>query len=307
VKFWLALGTVLLTSHLHAIAWNDLCGYPLGALGRVSRLTLSGMSTRDGGLTTNSDYLASVSRGLNGVFAPWLESRGSMGKLNFQDMLRAQHRAMVGRNSYSGVGFDRLLEVGEIGEFRKSPESRHVVFGEDLGMFNADLKSAGIEVSLGAEKRELKLDGVAESFPTRIMIGRRIDHAQKELTKYPERFFPDAKGIPFFLERMETQMAKLRAFPLFDAHANDAFNRAKKKEFLDLLCNYYQVGINAQLFKRINNSLLMTQVNYFLMLRGFKAVAHGQLDNAAFFLDSPDFRKFFHWHVDRHQYDINRI
>jgi len=64
-------------------------------------------------------------------------------------------------------------------------------------------------------------------------------------------------------------------------------------DVLVLLADYYQVGINAHLFERVNNSLLMNQMNYFLHYIGLRGISHGSLDYLALYKVPEDFRGIF--------------
>jgi hypothetical protein len=72
---------------------------------------------------------------------------------------------------------------------------------------------------------------------------------------------------------------------------------------LQALATYFHLGIHAHAFVRINQSLLMAQVNYILMLNRFRPVYHGYADLAAAFLDTGDFRDYFMRYVS----EYNRV
>ena len=71
---------------------------------------------------------------------------------------------------------------------------------------------------------------------------------------------------------------------------------AKDPRVLENIARYYHYGINAHLFHRINNSLLMIQVNNFLELQGWRGGYHRDLDVYAVNMDFPSFfEKFRDW------------
>jgi hypothetical protein len=91
----------------------------------------------------------------------------------------------------------------------------------------------------------------------------------------------------YYLDRMSDIMVHienciLRTHPSTPLH-----------DVLILVADYYQVGINAHLFYRVNNSLLMNQVNYFLHMLGLRGIPHGHLDYLALYKIPTDFRSIF--------------
>ena len=117
------------------------------------------------------------------------------------------------------------------------------------------------------------------------------DHALGENVSYSTKTFkstyhkyPNAKHLKLYVKRMEDLMAELKSFDL---------EKGNKKDFLKTLADYYHVGANAHLFEKVNNSVLMAQVNYLLGYAGVKPIAHGRLDYIAFGSNSEDFRKIF--------------
>lgn len=96
----------------------------------------------------------------------------------------------------------------------------------------------------------------------------------------------------YYLPRMESLVKSLREQLRTPPPSN-------RDLFLKTLADYYQVGINAHLFDRVNQSLLMNQVNRMLERAGIPTVFHGNLDLAALSLNSADFRRYFSIHVEK--------
>lgn len=63
-------------------------------------------------------------------------------------------------------------------------------------------------------------------------------------------------------------------------------------DFFAHLADYYQVLIAAHPFVRVNQSLFMNQLNYFLSINGYTPIYHGQIDFWAMVLPRKEFRRF---------------
>lgn len=107
-------------------------------------------------------------------------------------------------------------------------------------------------------------------------VGSRVLH------RYPP-FFTQ----PLYLDRMSQIMGHIENC-LLRTHPNTPL-----RDVIILIADYYQVGINAHLFARVNNSLLMAQVNYLLHFAGLRGIAHGALDYYALYKVPADFRAIF--------------
>lgn len=74
------------------------------------------------------------------------------------------------------------------------------------------------------------------------------------------------------------------------------FTNSDQDALLRELAQYYHYGINAHLFRRMNHSLLMIQINTFLTLRGWQGNYHSDLDVYATNLSFEEFYpKFLRW------------
>ena len=74
-----------------------------------------------------------------------------------------------------------------------------------------------------------------------------------------------------------------------------------RSKFLDLLSDYFHLMTNCHPFYRINNSVIMNQVNYVLRIHGLRPVAHGDMDLLATMVGYKKFREFFKEYIDRFQ------
>lgn len=126
----------------------------------------------------------------------------------------------------------------------------------------------------------------------------RIPIEGVDRTYWPEnRAFKDSLGMiqihhtypsssAPYLTRMHTLYRKLLEGPMVE----------KAPSLLQDIAQYYHYGIHAHLFRRINNSLLLLQVNTFLELYGFRGNYHRDLDVYAVNLNFEDFfAKFKEW------------
>lgn len=104
---------------------------------------------------------------------------------------------------------------------------------------------------------------------------------------------PDEKYIPLYFSRMHQCLSLLRRLSSETGRGKGG-DRAL---LLKTLATYFHLGIQAHAFVRINQSLLWAQVNYVLMLNGFRPTCHGYADLVAAFLDTANFRNYFARHV----------
>jgi hypothetical protein len=79
-----------------------------------------------------------------------------------------------------------------------------------------------------------------------------------------------------------------------------------QRDAIRALADYYHTVINGHLFVRVNNSLVMTEVNSLLKHMGLKEVEHGHLDIFAFNLGYSDFRDYFEEFVGLGQHSLIR-
>lgn len=92
-----------------------------------------------------------------------------------------------------------------------------------------------------------------------------------------------------YLSRMHTIFLKIRNC-----------TNCSKMQIIEMLSDYYHTGINAHLFKRVNQSILMSQINYVILRIGLSGITHLsgpplsiKLDYAAITLNPEEFKNFF--------------
>ncbi len=101
--------------------------------------------------------------------------------------------------------------------------------------------------------------------------------------------YPGVDQLPVYLSAMHQLLEKIKSC-----------KSCSESEVLGLISDYYYTGINAHFFFRVNQSLLMSQVNYLLLKRGYSGLSHHSrselkipIDGAALIMNSENFKKFF--------------
>ena len=105
--------------------------------------------------------------------------------------------------------------------------------------------------------------------------------------------YPPAKYLPRYLDQMGESLERVRS-GLKAPHPDRA-------AVLGDLARYYHLAMIGHPFMRVNNSLVMVQVNVALRKLGMKPVAHGDLDYLVRSLDSGAARDAFIDYVNRNQ------
>ena len=98
--------------------------------------------------------------------------------------------------------------------------------------------------------------------------------------------YPEAKYVELYLDRMAELMREIEGTVL--GRPETSLGKT-----LELIADYYQVGINAHIFTSVNNSILMGQINYLLHYIGLRGVPHEHLDYLAMYKLPTDFRNIF--------------
>jgi hypothetical protein len=144
------------------------------------------------------------------------------------------------------------------------------------------------------------VDRVAESFPE-LNIARPAlpdNGARLNIEGIPEaaqpynipggaHIYPPAEALDAYFERGAVLLNQIDALPEGSAEA------------FETIAKYYHTMLNAAVFPKINNSMLMTQVNYLLRSKAVHTgVTHGFLDHAAYQLEFDEFLKVFRLHAD---------
>ncbi len=92
-------------------------------------------------------------------------------------------------------------------------------------------------------------------------------------------------------EHLEIYLAHLTKE--MNAFQNSQSTPMELDAFIRRVGAFYHVAINAMPFFGINNSLIMSQVNFILVSRGLHEIPHGFLDMYAFFISTEKFEDLF--------------
>ncbi len=218
-------------------------------------------------------YSGNALEGLRREFDPWFRTGGIE---SFERMLDRQWDYAAGRTlgqeSYNGhfrsnystvfYGRRRLGATGfplEASDFRNSAHYSEMYARVLAGRLSTP----------GYEER-IAIRGIAlEDGPTIRLSGREL------LVDYPH-----ASILRRYIRRMEILMTEIRA-------------TTSNEQLFALLAEYYQLGIAAHLYDRVNSSLYMTQINYILMSRGLRGISHRDLDFLALTRSTEEFIPLF--------------
>ncbi len=135
-------------------------------------------------------------------------------------------------------------------------------------------------------ERDIKLTGLSREAWSKV----------KRVKRGLDIIHPDGKYIPIFFKEMGYCLDSIRQY----MHESNKKGFKNTSFLLQVLATYFHLGIHSHSFVRINQSLLWSQVNYILMLNGFKPVHHGNADLVAAFLDDKDFCDYFSEYVFEH-------
>ena len=135
------------------------------------------------------------------------------------------------------------------------------------------------------------------------------DHADYEVKRDGEPLEPKLWGKSWLGTSAKDQTpvlfheyVLLLAHPRILARMEEALTEAARRPAraaVPLLAEYYHLGINSHLFERVNNSLLMAQVNHVLHDKELLGIPHGNLDHHAIVTGWPRFSELFAEQVRR--------
>jgi hypothetical protein len=251
-------------------------------------------------------YVKNITLSLS-VFADYFESSKFENFTTFINILRQQNKlAIVGKNStepYGGffldsdwkAGVDVLLNMAhKIGEEpgatrdelieleRQSLEDQAGIlrtFGISIDLIDLLRNSFGNE-PINKIETSIKINNIPKKAFPKNNIGKPGMGIIHE--------YPNPKYLTTYLNQMFVYLKKIRGC-----------TNCSRLEIIGHLVDYYYTGINAHLFSRVNQSLLMTQVNYILRRIGINGVKHSslppfsmKLDIAAITMSHEDFRVF---------------
>lgn len=227
-----------------------------------------------------SNYSQNLANSINEVFDPWFRTGTED---SFVDMLERQWDHITGRavnpaegnyhgyftGMYSGRGggnstpFYGKRRLGIVSIAISPSDFRTPIFYSDL---RSRLPNPG------QPDARTPIEGISDPTDLPSVFNSTEGH--------PVVIYPHPSIINRYLRRMAEVMELIRAEP-------------DQTRLLDLLSVYYQLGISAHTYERINNSLLMAQVNYILTRRGLRGISHRDLDILAITRSTAEFRTFF--------------
>lgn len=109
--------------------------------------------------------------------------------------------------------------------------------------------------------------------------------------------YPSPSQLKAYLQEMGLTLDRVRAnLGLYEAPTSRADLTASatlRQRILEDLAHYYHLGVIGHPFMRVNNSVLMGQVNTVLLHLDLKPIQHGDMDYVVRSLDSEDAARYF--------------
>jgi len=205
-------------------------------------------------------------------FLPWLQNPNDV---NYHALIITQHEYMV-NHGVSGFYYGEINDSITTGSFRNY----------NLERVMYEIKHADLP-SFPTKKTSPHLENISEEM---------LPWFRKGIMKNEEHLFrfeyPSAEYIETYVNEMSNLM-KLIKNDLLKIESGTPIDLKAKQKIIINLAKYYQLGMCAHVFERINNSLFMSHVNTILRLLGMSAISHGNLDFVALTRDSDDFVKYF--------------
>ncbi len=220
-------------------------------------------------------------------FEDWFEAPS----ISYRDMLTESHQRAYG----SGYSVARNLRAARVtaelkddemrpGEFRKS-DIEPVTISPDLQTRLFQLigqQDFVAKMRDGRWERMIHLDHIPRYFLPRNIIIYDRSGEEKLIHRYPSH-----RSIPAYRNAARLKMAKIRRA------LSQRLTTERREEIFSDLADYYQIAVNGHFFPRINNSILMSQVNVIAARLGFRETPQDYFDYLAFTLQPKDFRGAF--------------
>ncbi len=181
---------------------------------------------------------------------------------NFKSWLENQHRNMAYKGKAPGVM--NTDQRGSSGAHSLPAEHAIDPIARDLG----DSYRFGSSQVQGA-----RLSGISEEGSIQVRTVGSLEFVNN----------PNPKYYGEYLRQMEGRLTQFR----------EIAEQGVSDEALTFVAQYYQYGINAQMFEKVNQSLLMNQVNAMLKKLGLKPISHGVMDFAGQRLQPENFTRYF--------------
>jgi hypothetical protein len=236
-------------------------------------------------------YAARVEESERRLLAPAYES-GAL-EADFEKFIKEYHAALtVDYTGYMRGSFNReRIEVGQFVEELAPGDEGFGPTGPGAGFWFYPINELDLEAGDAAGRMDALLGNRPARFQTRI---EGIDpEAWPNNERYPATGHSTSSTMHSYplvsQQRLYVELAVVR---LREARAKMRAG-APPEQILASIADFYQVAINGHFFRRVNNTPLMSIVNFLLEKNGLSRIPHGILDYEAMALDSPDFRRLF--------------
>jgi len=252
-------------------------------------------------------YVQNVTDSVREVFAPAFES-GNLGLIEFERLLSQQNQMVIlGENSaepyggfYRGENWkdsvqsdlqkarkkgqspDEEAEIKKEIEFLQNQAGRYRRLHVDLPLQDVlpDMNSAQRLMYMNHFEGLIRIPDIPMiALPTNnFSSSRNWNHR-----------YPDSKHMMHYISRMQKLITQIRGC-----------ESCSREQVVLLVADYYHTAVNAHLFPRVNQSMLMSQVNYILRRIGLRGLKHAslpplslRLDAAAIGMSREPFLQFF--------------
>jgi hypothetical protein len=243
------------------------------------------------------NYTTHVSVSVAQIFDPIFRS----GKLSaeLKSTLKAQHQLLIAGHEKRDLKYSGFMADMPGNTDVSSGLMMHEQSMGQLKTAKIILKGFGFsEIPLkGPFPEKIWIHGLAEQMRS---AGINPESDSENTLNYFPRNLTDSSGrvihvYPRFFNHIQEMYLKRMVFVL--EHLENCLLRPHPytplRNVLSLIAEYYHLGINAHLFERGNNSLLMSQVNYFLKYLGLNPIRHQYWDYVALINHSDDFERIF--------------
>lgn len=259
-------------------------------------------------------YVKNVTNSVRQAFIPFFLSK-NLSLNGFKRMLQKQNELLIlgddpekPYGGFGGSGWEASLRktMDNMGPELTSAERNQIVEDErnNVIMSAGRFRDAPVEIEMKDYIRNYALRKVFENLAEpQLMIKNLPPEAapkndfKTKQDSWPHEY-PDPQYIGLYLKNMHAIYLKIVNC-----------TGCSRLQIIDLLAEYYQVGINAHLFARGNHSLLMAQVNTILLSIGLNGLKHSsqyplnlRMDAAALIMNPDRFKDFFRQEVIAHHY-----
>lgn len=233
-------------------------------------------------------------------FSEWLDGKSVTFPL-WQKALRERHKIATGFNSrtaHLGPADSYRADSGDIvlpGFFRNEGEDDVSFYGQGntqesaktLEHVNVWLAAHDFETWDMRSPRSVEVNGLDILATDR----GRLSTSSYSYPQVPMIFFyPDDLDVDLFLQLGWNRLKEVKRGIVAYRRWNRPATRAGT---LNAIADYYHTSIIGHYFRKVNNSMLMPEVNTFLRHLGLKPMQHGSLDLVAIRMDYIPFRAYF--------------